>query len=164
MEGLTIVVFEVLFIALAAFVGKQLPDIPTPWFYVLLGLAAFRGGRAVAFNKVFEWLRDLLHCRIVRDTSGAGENVEPTESPGLRQILGELVTCPICAGTWFAMALLVVNRVHPAAGKGLIVVLAAAGVAELLHWGSEFLQWNGRHAREQAGSEWLRKNRLDRRK
>ena len=157
------VIFEVLFIAFAAFVGHQLPDIPTGWFYVLLGLAAFRGGRAVAFNKVFEWLRDLLDCRIVRDTSGAGENVEACDKPGLKQVLGELVCCPICAGTWFGMALLVANRLHPAMGKGLIVCLAAAGVAELLHWASEFLAWGGRASREQAGSEWLHKNRLNRR-
>ena len=40
----------------------------------------------------------------------------------------------------------------------MIVVLAAAGVAEILHWTSEFLSWGGRASREQAGTEWLRKN------
>jgi hypothetical protein len=157
MQSITIVILELVFLVAAYAVGTQLPDIPVGWFYVLLGLAAFRGGRAVAFNKVFEWLRDLLDCRIVTDSSGAGENVEPTDKPGLKQTLGELVTCPICAGTWFGMALLVMNALHPALGKGVIVCLAAAGIAELLHWLSEYLSWGGRRSREEAGAEQMRK-------
>ena len=151
MNTMTTIVLELLFVALAAFVGHQLPDIPGGWFYVLLGLAAFRGGRAVAFNSVFEWLRVALRCRLVADGSGAGDNWEACEEPGFWHTLGELVCCPICSGTWVAMMLLVANAAHPDLGKGLIVCLAAAGVAELLHWGSEFLSWSGRNAREDVG-------------
>ena len=157
MTAITMVVLELVFLVLAYVVGTHLPDISGGWFYVLLGLAAYRGGRAVAFNKVVGWLRDLLKCRIVTDSSGAGENVEPYPRPGIRHALGHLVTCPICAGTWVGMGLLVMYTLIPPMGKGMIVVLAAAGVAELLHWGSEFLSWGGRHSREQAGSEWLDK-------
>ncbi len=159
MTAITMVVLEILFFGLAWLVGSKMPAIPANWFYVLLALAAYRGGRAVAFNKVFEWLRDLLQCRVVTDSSGAGENVEACEDPGILQALGELITCPICAGTWVAMGLLVINSASPEMGTGLIVVLSAAGVAELLHWTSEFLSWGGRASREQAGSEWLHKNR-----
>ena len=74
------------------------------------------------------------------------------------QALGELITCPICAGTWFAMALLVARAISLDLGNGLIVILAAAGIAEILHWASEFLEWGGRAARERAGTEWLEKN------
>ena len=159
MTAMTMVVLELLFLVLAYVAGTYLPDIPTGWFYMLLGLAAFRGGRTLAFNKIFEWLRDLLDCKIVTDTSGAGENVEACETPGIKQVLGELICCPICAATWFGMALLVMNAVVPPLGKGMIVVMAAAGVAEVLHWGSEFLEWGGRHSRERAGSQWISKNR-----
>ena len=157
MTTATMIVLEVLFLMLAYFVVRELPPIPAGWFYVLLGLAAFRGGRAVAFNAVFEWLRTLLGCRIVTDSSGAGENTEPCKEPGVLHALGELVCCPICAGTWFGMALLVARAINPDLGNGLIVILAAAGIAEVLHWASEFLEWGGRHSREQAGTEWLEK-------
>ena len=158
MTKITMIVLELLFFGFAWFVGSRMPAIPEGWFYVLLGLAAYRGGRAVAFNKVFEWLRDLFKCRVVTDTSGAGENVEACEEPGIWQAIGELITCPICAGTWVALGLMVIHSVSPETGRGLIVILAAAGVAELLHWASEFLSWGGRASREQAGTEWIRKN------
>ena len=153
MKAVTMILLETVFLIAAWFVGGMLPDIPSGWFYVLLALAAYRGGRAVAFNAVFEWLRSMLGCRVVRDTSGAGENNEPCEETGIMQALGELVTCPICSGTWFAMGLLVINSLSPEMGKGLIVVLAAAGVAELLHWASEYLSWSGRNARVQSGKK-----------
>lgn len=159
MTALTMIVLEVMFFGLAWFVGSRMPEIQGNAFYVLLALAAYRGGRAVAFNKVFEWLRTLFRCRIVTDSSGAGENVEACDEPGIIQALGELITCPICAGTWVAMMLMVIHSVSPEMGRGLIVILAAAGVAELLHWGSEFLSWGGRASREKAGSEWLEKNK-----
>ena len=150
----TMIVLEVLFLIAAYFVGGALPEIPTGWFYVLLGLAAYRGGRAVAFNSVFEWLRTLMGAKVVPDSSGAGDNAEcPPGRNGYKYALCQLVTCPICSGTWVGMALLVANAFVPDRGRGLIVVLAAAGVAEFLHWGSEFLSWNGQNAREQAGSE-----------
>ena len=157
MTTVTMIVLEILFLVLAYFVGRELPPIPAGWFYVLLGLAAFRGGRAVAFNKVFEWLRTLFRCRIVTDSSGAGKNAQACDEPGIMQALGELITCPICAGTWFAMSLLVARAINPDLGNGLIVVLAAAGIAEMLHWAGEYLEWGGRHSREQAGTEWLEK-------
>ena len=150
----TMIVLEVLFIVAAYFVGGALPEIPTGWFYVLLGLAAFRGGRAVAFNSVFEWLRSLMGAKVVPDGSGAGDNAEcPPSRNGYKYALCQLVTCPICSGTWFGMALLVANAVSPDLGRGLIVVLAAAGVAEFLHWGSEFLAWGSTASRYRAGTE-----------
>ena len=159
MTALTMIVLEVAFFGLAWFVGSRMPEVQGSVFYVLLALAAYRGGRAVAFNKVFEWLRTLFRCRIVTDSSGAGENVEACDEPGIIQALGELITCPICAGTWVAMMLMVIHSISPEMGRGLIVILAAAGVAEILHWLSEFLSWGGRASREQAGTEWLDKNK-----
>ncbi|MCK5642621.1 MAG: DUF1360 domain-containing protein [Gammaproteobacteria bacterium] len=154
-----IIILEIVFLAIAWFVGSNLPEIAPNTFYVLLALAAYRGGRAVAFNKVFEWLRNLVRCQVVIDSSGAGENVEACDEPGFFQTMGQLMTCPICAGTWVAAMLLVANKISPELGMGLIVILAVAGVAEILHWLSEFLSWNGRAARERAGSEWLEKNK-----
>ena len=147
-----------MFLVCAWFVGGQLPEITPTLFYVLLGLAAYRGGRAVAFNSVFQWLRELMGAKVVPDSSGAGDSEECRGRQGIRYAFCELVTCPICSGTWVGMLLLVARWIVPDLGNGLIVVLAAAGVAELLHWGSEFLSWKGRAAREQAGTEWERKH------
>lgn len=159
MNKATIIFLEIVFIFCAWWAGGLIPDIPPGWFYILLGLAAFRGGRAIAFNFVFEWLRDLVGIWNVDDSSGAGQSTEIHAEGKILRAIAELVICPICAGTWFAMALLMSYRINEQLGKGLIVALAAAGIGETLHWLSEFASWGGRAYREQAGSEWLEKNR-----
>lgn len=159
-EKATLILLDAAFFAaatLAAYLGK-LPEISSAAFLPLLGLAAFRGGRAIAYNFIFKWLRDLFGVREVDDSSGAGRSNEATGT-GIRHALGELVCCPICSGTWVGVALLLIYALLPEVGTALIYALAAAGVAEVLDWLSDFLSWNGRSAREQAGTQWLLKNK-----
>lgn len=159
-ERLTLIAMDILFViaaAVAAFWGR-LPEIPDWAFLPLLGLAAFRGGRAIAYNFIFKWLRDLFGIREVDDTSGAGQSNEPV-GKGFQHAIGELLCCPICSGTWVGVVLMLAYAFVPALGTALIYGLAAAGIAEILDWLSEFLFWKGRAAREEAGTQWLRKNR-----
>lgn len=130
----------------------------TPLQTVLLGVAAFRGGRAVSSNAVFAWLRAPF-CRVVADTSGAGDSVVAREDiPAFLYAIGDCLSCPICTGTHIAGILLTLLALFPAWGIPLLYALGGAGIAETFHWVSEAAEWVGRAAREQAGTEWLRKN------
>lgn len=159
-EKYTLMVLEGIFFlaaALAAWLGR-LPSLPDALFIPALGLAAFRGGRAIAHNYIFKWLRDLAGVVETPDSSGAG-NSNQAAGRGPRRVISELLCCPICAGTWVGMALLLIYSAWPAFALVLIYALAAAGAAEVLEWVSEYASWRGRAAREEAGTQWLRKNR-----
>jgi hypothetical protein len=127
-----------------------------PLALVLIGLAAFRGGRAIAYNYIFDWLRAPF-AQVVLDSSGAGNSLQANGS-GLRRVLGELLCCPICAGSWVALVLAGLMVVAPPFGIGLAFVLAASGIGEILNWRTGRDEWQGQAAREAAGTAWLRKN------
>jgi hypothetical protein len=159
-EKATLITTDIIFFLLAlaaAWLGK-LPDIPGLWFPILLGLAAFRGGRAIAHNLIFSWLRDLFGVVEVEDSSGAGKSNVAT-GRGVRRILGELVCCPVCSGTWVAITLLLLYSLEAKVGAALIYALAAAGLGELFEWLSEMMFWKGRSAREDSGTQWMYKNK-----
>ncbi len=63
----------------------------------LVGLATFRAGRVVAYDRVTEPLRAPV-TETEPDEFGAGENVV-AEGSGVRKAIGELVSCPTCVGT-----------------------------------------------------------------
>jgi hypothetical protein len=86
------------------------------------------------------------------DESGAGDTVVP-KGHGFRRALGELISCPICAGTWIAAALVYGLRIVPRFTRALLAIMSAVGIAELLNGAVELLEWNAQAAREQVGSE-----------
>jgi hypothetical protein len=157
-QSATLVLILLTFLSLVAVIGSldRLNRLQQPWTLVLVGLAAFRGGRAVAYNFIFSWLRaPFTHSS--PDSSGAGDSIHAS-GQGLKRVLGELLSCPLCAGTWVALVLSgCIVLVYPF-GMALAFVLAAAGAAEILHWWAGRDEWQGRAAREQAGSAWLSKN------
>jgi hypothetical protein len=133
----------------------ELSVLDEPMTLVLVGLAAFRGGRAIAFNFIFEWLRAPF-VDVVDDSSGAGQSIEASGS-GYRRVVGELLCCPICAGTWVALVLTgLLVLVYPV-GLALAFILAASGLGELLHWHAQRDEWQGRAQREEAGTAEMRK-------
>lgn len=159
-EKATLIFLDVLFFVAAggaALIGK-LPPIPDWAFLPVLGLAAYRGGRAIAYNFIFKWLREMFGVFETDDSSGAGQSNEAT-GKGIRHALAELVCCPICSGTWVGVMLLVIYALYAPVGTALMYALAAAGIAEIFDWMSDFFSWNGRAARERAGTDWLYKNR-----
>jgi len=123
---------------------------------IALAFASFRCGRAIAFNFVFDWLRKPF-TKVVKDSSGAGDSVEATGT-GLRYAIGDMLCCPTCTGTWSAMILYATYSIIPNLGMALIYILAAAGLAETLHWQSEKNEWEGRESRENAGTAWMQKD------
>ena len=132
-----------------------------PWQLVLLGLGTYRGARALSYNGVFAWLREPF-CQVVPDSSGAGDGVEPKYERGLMGSIGACLSCPICTGTHVGSFLLTLIALWPNLGITLMYGLAVAGIAEFIHWAAEMLEWRGREARENAGTQWLTKNRKTR--
>lgn len=123
-------------------------DVPvmSTGMFIMLGLAAFRMARTISFNEVGEPMRAPFTV-VQPDSCGAGENVHPNNKSVAHNVIGSLLACPICTGTWSALGLYGLWVFFPDFGKTLITVLAVAGVAEVLHWGSEVLEWSGRAAR-----------------
>jgi hypothetical protein len=135
----------------------RLEPLLNPWMVLFVGLAAYRGGRAIAYNYIFSWLREPF-TEVVDDSSGAGKSIE-ARGRGIRRALGELLCCPICSATWVALALTGLLVLAYQLGLVATFVLAASGVGEIFHWLSEQLEWRGRAAREEAGTAWLWKNK-----
>ncbi len=70
---------------------------------VMLGFATYRLGHLISFDKVTEPLR-LPFTETKMDDFGAAMTVE-ARGEGVQRALGELISCPICSGTWVAAAL-----------------------------------------------------------
>ncbi len=120
-----------------------------PFDLLLLGLTTFRAGRLVAYEGVAAPLRAPL-TETVPDSSGVGETVVATGT-GVRFALGELVSCPICVGTWAAAGLVYGLHLAPRPTRVFLAVMSTTGVAEILQCSTEAFSWMGRAARKLAG-------------
>lgn len=116
---------------------------------ILFSLATFRLGRLVAYDRVMEPLR-YPFTRTVPDDSGAGESVEP-KGEGERQAIGQMLTCPVCAGTWVAAGLVFAFVWFPDLTRLFLWMTAAIGLAEVLQAATEALSWGGQLNRNLAG-------------
>jgi uncharacterized protein DUF1360 len=120
---------------------------PKPYELALLGLASFRIGRMLAYEGVAEPLREpFTHTQ--RDDSGAGQTVVAS-GQGARFALGQLLSCPICNGTWVAAALVYGLHLVPRPTRLLLAIMSTVGVAQICHSLTEWLEWNARAARRQ---------------
>lgn len=122
---------------------------PTTLDYVLLVFATLRMGRMIAFDLVMQPFRAPF-TRTVPDATGAGETVE-ARGTGIQQALGQLISCPICAGTWCAGLLVCFLLAFPDAAHVFLYVLAAIGAAELLNSLNELLCWRADLDRAKTG-------------
>jgi hypothetical protein len=122
----------------------------TPLDLVMLGLATYRSGRLVAYERVAAPLREPV-TTTVPDGSGAGETVVAT-GEGWRWAVGELVSCPVCIGTWVAAGLVYGLHLAPRPTRVYLVVMSSTGVAQLLSETTEALSWSSRSARKSAAS------------
>lgn len=157
MKTLGYLVFIVLFLAECAVAALHPPTLEW-WMLIALGLAALRVGRSISYNGVFAWLRAPFTVT-TPDSSGAGDSTNPRQDiHPLLYALGDCIACPICTSTHGAGILYALLAWLPPLGMVLILVLAAAQIAEVFHWHSERDEWQGRHAREEAGTIWLYKD------
>lgn len=123
------------------------------WLFVSVGTMSM--AHTIAFYGIGEWFR-WPFTQVVKDTAGGLENVEA--KPGRWQVIGELMCCPLCAGTHSATLLMLAYAARPAFGFALAAALFIASVNALMHWVTEWLQWQSRLAQEQQGTIWLEKN------
>ena len=112
----------------------------------LFGLATFRAGRLVAYDRVAEPFRDPV-TETVPDEYEAGENVV-AEGAGVQKAIGELVSCPTCVGTWVGAGLVYGFRLAPGPTRLFASILAVSGLAELISAATEALSWSGKVARK----------------
>jgi hypothetical protein len=127
------------------------PFDPAPRDLALLGVATFRVGRIAAFSRVTEPLRAPV-TETVPDEYAAGEYVV-AEGTGMKKAIGELVSCPLCVGTWVATGLVYGLRVAPGPTRLVAAILGISGLAELLNAATEALSWAGQAARKESGTE-----------
>ncbi len=123
---------------------------PQPRDVILIALATFRAGRVTAYARVTEPFRDPV-TETVPDEYDAGENVV-AEGTGVRKAISELVSCPICVGTWVASGLVYGLRIAPGPTRLVAAILGASGLAEMFNAATEALSWSGQAARKRSGS------------
>ncbi len=117
---------------------------------VLLVFATLRMGRMLAYDLIMEPLRAPF-TETLPDGTGAGDSVE-AKGRGLRRALGQLISCPICAGTWSAGLLVLGMYAFPGPMRILITILGAIGAAEVLNAAIEGFSWSGQLARARTGA------------
>ncbi|MEA2194214.1 MAG: hypothetical protein QOG42_648 [Solirubrobacteraceae bacterium] len=108
-------------------------EAPTPGELPVLGLATFAVTKALAKEKVGVWARDPL----VEEDGGDGDR--HPRGRGLRYVLGELVTCPRCLGTWGSLGLVGLRVARPREGRIVAAVLATAAINDVLQSGFTLL-------------------------
>jgi len=97
---------------------------------VTLALATYKAARTLSGDEVTSFLREPF---VEGHAHEGGEN--PLESGGMRQAIGELVTCSRCVGTWVAATLGATQIVAPRFGRLLTWTLGAAGLNDFLQAG-----------------------------
>jgi hypothetical protein len=158
-QRLTYLLLDITFVGIILVLSFyiEVPKIHPSVLFLMGTLAANRIGRTIAYNAVGEPIRGPF-TKVVRHSSGAGDTVKPVAKHGSHRAIGELVSCPICAGTWGSLVLLSSYLLWGPFGTLLILVLGVAGGAEIINWLIEHLEWSSHKAREETGY-WNRENR-----
>ncbi|MGH2976973.1 MAG: DUF1360 domain-containing protein [Gaiellaceae bacterium] len=92
-----------------------------------LALATFKAARTLSHDEVTSFLREPF---VEGHAHEGGEH--PLQGGGMRQALGELVTCSRCAGAWVAAGLGATQIIAPRFGRLLTWTLGAAGLNDFL--------------------------------
>ncbi len=121
-----------------------------PFDLVLLGLSTFRVGRMAAYEGIAAPIREPF-THVEEDASGAGETVV-AEGTGIHRAIGELLSCPVCVGTWVAASLVYGLQLLPIPTRVFLWISSTTGVAEIVYHFTEALSWTGHTARRQAGT------------
>jgi hypothetical protein len=158
-EAATKVAFTILFllffagfiILAARLIPLRLGASPSLFDFVLLAFATIRLGRMVAYDRVMEPFRAPF-TKTVPDKSGVGKTVI-SRGTGVRCSIGQLISCPICIGTWIAAGLVYGLYTFPGPTRVFIIISAVVGLAEMLNGLIEAFSWSGHLARTTAGNQ-----------
>jgi hypothetical protein len=114
---------------LARALGRD-PEEQSALDLVTLALATYKAARTLSGDEVTSFLREPF---VEGRAHEGGE--DPVADGGLRQAVGELVTCSRCVGTWVAAGLGATQIVAPRFGRLLTWTLGAAGLNDFLQAG-----------------------------
>ena len=115
--------------ALARVLGRD-PYEHTTLDLAALALATFKAARTLSDDEVTSFLREPF---VEGRAHEGGE--DPRETGGMRQAIGELVTCSRCVGTWIAAGLGATQIIAPRFGRVVTWTLGAAGLNDFLQAG-----------------------------
>ncbi len=115
--------------ALVTMLGRRPERLRALDLAVLAG-ATFKASRIVTSDEVMSFVRDPF----VKGEAHDGDE-EPIEDGGLRQAIGELVTCSRCIGAWAGAGLVSAHTLAPRTGRLLTWSLAASGANDWLQAG-----------------------------
>jgi hypothetical protein len=115
--------------ALARALGRD-PQEQSTLDLVTLALATYKAARTLSRDEVTSFLREPFVEGYAHE---GGER--PLESGGMRQAIGELVTCSRCIGTWVAAGMGAAQIVAPRFGRLLTWTLGSAGLNDFLQAG-----------------------------
>jgi hypothetical protein len=113
---------------------------------VTLAFATYKGARTLSRDEVTSFLREPF---VEGRAHEGGE--DPLETGGMRQAVGELVTCSRCVGTWVAAVLGATQIVAPRFGRLLAWTLGAAGLNDFLQAGFAALTSKSNEIEERVG-------------
>lgn len=100
---------------------------------VIMGLASFRLTRLVVYDKICEFIRRPFFDELSEiNESGETEVYYIPKPKGIKNIIGELLSCYWCFGIWATLFLLLLYWLAPAAGNIFIILLAAAAVGSII--------------------------------
>ncbi len=104
------------------------------WFwFLLLGLASFRLTRLIVLDMITSFIRKPFMEEIEeKNDKGEIEEYIVIKGTGLRGFVGELLSCYWCTGVWVTTGLFILVTFYPFAGKPVLIIFAAAGVAGIL--------------------------------
>lgn len=125
-------------------------DLP-PADLFLLATSTLRLGRLAAYDRVFEPIRAPF-AETRPDDYGASQTTAP-KGHGARRSLGELLSCPICAGTWIAAGLVYSLHLFPGPTRLFMTIMSTIGLGEMLNALTEYLTWQGEVARKHVGED-----------
>lgn len=140
------------YLSVAVVVGLTQVVSLTPFEWAMLVLAALRMGRMIAYELIGEPLRRPL--AETRPHEHYGEYTDAKYHDGTwRQSLGELMTCPTCASTWSAAALLYLHVFIPGVASVLMALFSAVQAGEIIGCLGEMLEWTAADARRRTGGK-----------
>ena len=146
-----LLIFAVFILLTSHWIHVRLSASPSVFDFVLLAFATVRLGRMVAYDRIMEPFRAPF-TSTVPDKSGVGKTVIARGS-GLRCSMGQLISCPICMGTWIAAILVYALYAFPGPAHVFILIAAAIGMAEVLNGLIEAFSWSGYLARTMVGTQ-----------
>ncbi|MEU4211756.1 DUF1360 domain-containing protein [Streptomyces sp. NPDC026206] len=123
--------------AAARLTRRPLPE-PTPWDVLLCAGATHRLSRLLTKDPVTSPLR--APFTRFRGTTGPAELDEEVRGHGPRKAIGELVTCPFCAGMWTVTGIMAGMVFAPRATRLAAAGMTALAGADLLHFARVWMQ------------------------